>query len=488
MTAVFGPHHGMYISIEFASASEKIRFFEILSTLFEGKYAESCATTQHEFFSSIFFSACYDSDFSTVARCLNQKSKAAIEYLNSIGVDLCQHDCSGQMVQESWLKEQIHNALSTTVVVTSYNQEKFIQDCLRSIISQRGVPFNIVLGDDCSSDETVRRAEAVLREAGAEYSILRQAVNAGMLNNLKRSLESASGKYIAICEGDDYWLSDRRLLKHILTLACNQDVGMTFNWILVDDEIRNVNYAHPQQATLRDGEILDSWQLLQDNVIGNFSACVYRSEVVREIPISYWSKAGAADWLFNIMITANKRAEFVRELLSVYRLHRSGQWSSLSPMERETAVSVARHEYSDLIGFDYDEMRNFLKLKFEFVCFHALSPPLVGVIDEVKPIYGSASDHRFAVCISGWVFSDCGEQLSLTVVGAGTCHDVSLSIERPDVVIHHAFEGDAVCSTLLCGFSFELPSNNIPINIFVKNGTDEVLWGAIRCISVDTLK
>ena len=116
-----------------------------------------------------------------------------------------------------------------TVIVTSYNHEKFIRKTLNSIFRQKGVIFEVLLADDCSKDSTL----AIMKEYVKKYpkiaKILPRKKNLGMCLNMHDAYQHAKGDYIAICEGDDYWIDSFKLKKQSDFLSKNEKYSGTFN-------------------------------------------------------------------------------------------------------------------------------------------------------------------------------------------------------------------------------------------------------------------
>ena len=97
--------------------------------------------------------------------------------------------------------------------VFTYNQEKYIRECLDSIVSQKAdFDYEVLVCEDCSTDGTL----AICREFQTRYPEKVRIIHAnrnyyrGALN-FRRGYELARGEYIAICEGDDYWCNDAKI-------------------------------------------------------------------------------------------------------------------------------------------------------------------------------------------------------------------------------------------------------------------------------------
>ena len=189
--------------------------------------------------------------------------------------------------------------MKINVIVTTYNHEKYITQCLESVLEQKGdFQIEVIVGDDCSTDNTRK----IIKEFEERYpkiiSVLPMEKNLGITKNLKRCLDACSGEYIAICEGDDYWTDEYKLQKQMTLLETHQDFSMCFSALMIYHEDKDIFKRHSGQKLLKK-EFLTTEDLVQKNYIGNFSCCMYRGEVVRKLPQGIF-EFFTVDWMFNI--------------------------------------------------------------------------------------------------------------------------------------------------------------------------------------------
>ena len=116
------------------------------------------------------------------------------------------------------------NDIILSVVIISYNQEKYIRDAIESVINQKTkYKYEILLADDCSPDNT----NIILKEYEKKYpnliTVLPRSQNLGANNNIMDAYKNCSGKYIAFLEGDDYWCDENKIDIQIDFLENNLD-------------------------------------------------------------------------------------------------------------------------------------------------------------------------------------------------------------------------------------------------------------------------
>lgn len=135
--------------------------------------------------------------------------------------------------------------MKLSVFVVTYNQEKYIRQCLDGILMQKvDFDYEVVIGEDHGTDGT----RAICEEYAAKYPQIRLlplTENLGVAGNWRRVLLECKGEYIAMCEGDDYWLDDNKLQKQVDFLDRNQKYSGCFhNANKVDDDGRVLGVMH----------------------------------------------------------------------------------------------------------------------------------------------------------------------------------------------------------------------------------------------------
>ena len=96
-----------------------------------------------------------------------------------------------------------------SILVPSYNQEKFVKDCIESILSQDYQNIELLVCDDCSSDDTFHILQdccSKLSEKLAKVVIMQNDHNLGLVGNCNKLLQYCQGDFIKIIAGDDMLL------------------------------------------------------------------------------------------------------------------------------------------------------------------------------------------------------------------------------------------------------------------------------------------
>jgi glycosyltransferase involved in cell wall biosynthesis len=251
--------------------------------------------------------------------------------------------------------------MKISIVVTAYNHEKYITQCVESILCQKGdFEKEVIVGEDCSTDNTRSILQQFQQKNPGTIFLLPAQENLGVTKNLKRCLDVCTGEYIAICEGDDYWTDEKKLVKQKLFLDEHQDCSMCFSALMIYFE--DTNTFLPNILPTQD--FLNTEQLIERNDIANFSCCMYRASVVKLLPPGIFSMY-IADWMFNIACSQLGRLGFIREFMSVYRKHSGAAWSGMSTLDSLRKTCELMDAYNRFLEYKYDSLFRSHKKRIE---------------------------------------------------------------------------------------------------------------------------
>jgi len=114
-----------------------------------------------------------------------------------------------------------------SVLIITYNQEKYLAQAVESVLMQKcNEPYEILIGDDCSTDRTGNIADEYQTRFPNIVRVLRPEKNGGASLNMVRLMQAAKGEYLMICDGDDYWLREDMMQMYVDTFAAHPEVGM----------------------------------------------------------------------------------------------------------------------------------------------------------------------------------------------------------------------------------------------------------------------
>lgn len=243
-------------------------------------------------------------------------------------------------IMSKWLGEGV----MVSVLVHSYNHHAFIDDAICGILSQStDFPFEVVICDDASTDGTRKIIERYVSEYPRIVRAVFQEVNQysrGMVNPIMISQPQARGKYIAICDGDDYWVDREKLSRQIRFLEENPDFVVCYTDMipLFNGRVIKRDFG----GSKRD---LTQHELQRSPAICTSTSC-YRNVV--ELPPEF-VLAKYADKALWSMLGAHGKGHFLGEISpSVYRVHEGGVHSMADPSRR---FVMAIQTYASLAAY-----------------------------------------------------------------------------------------------------------------------------------------
>lgn len=236
-----------------------------------------------------------------------------------------------------------------SVLLITYNHERHILQALKGLEIQRFEgAMELVVGDDSSTDGTLE----ILRrwaEANPDWAIniLSSTRNLGTTKNYQRSFAACRGDYVAVLEGDDYWTSPYKLQRQFDFLDSHRECDLcSVNYYVFDESAANFRLRMPE---LSHDMVIGARELIADNVVGNFSTCMYRREALNRLPNDLFEER-SYDWIVNICIGTQSLIGFLHEPMSVYRVHSTGVWSGTSELKKIKDQYAVLESYNRLTG------------------------------------------------------------------------------------------------------------------------------------------
>lgn len=128
--------------------------------------------------------------------------------------------------------------VKVSVIVLTYNHEKYIRQALDSILMQKvNFRYEILVGDDASTDSTAEILQEYQQKYGDIFRLFLRPQNLGATRNAYELLTNAQGMYLATCEGDDYWTDVHKLQRQVSFLEEHKEyIGTAHRFIVVDAE------------------------------------------------------------------------------------------------------------------------------------------------------------------------------------------------------------------------------------------------------------
>jgi glycosyltransferase involved in cell wall biosynthesis len=223
--------------------------------------------------------------------------------------------------------------MKVSVLVITYNNERFITEAIDSIVTQKvNFDYEIIIGEDCSTDRTREIVIDFRDRYPDKIHLLLNEKNVGGRRNFIQILKVSRGDYIAILEGDDYWTSPNKLQKQVDFLDNHPDFTICFHsagWLDQESgEIKSWKYGPP---VIKPYYTIDD--LLEHSNFIPTCSVMFRNNLLGEFPKWFW-EAGIGDFPLHILNAQHGKIGYIDEAMSVYRVHGAGIRSGSSPTVR----------------------------------------------------------------------------------------------------------------------------------------------------------
>lgn len=228
-----------------------------------------------------------------------------------------------------------------SVCMITYGHEQFIEQAILGVLQQK-TNFNIelIIADDASPDDTEKVVERISQSHpnGKCIKYFRHQKNKGMSRNFIWALQKCTGKYVALCEGDDFWTNPDKLQIQVDYLEVNTSVAGCFHDAITVDEHGNKlkdNYFDSPQETYNQRDCLTKYG-------ARYATCasMFRGDVLKKLPP--WFIQSACDYTLDILITSFGDIAHINGTMAAYRIHSGGVWQGSNTL-KNLEVTVSRH-------------------------------------------------------------------------------------------------------------------------------------------------
>lgn len=212
-----------------------------------------------------------------------------------------------------------------TIAVITYNHEKFIRQTIGGILIQDYQDYEVVIADDCSTDNTVSIAKEMLDEFQINYTILESKVNKGASKNFKRLIENCKGEYIALLDGDDFWIDPKKLEKQVSFLESNKNYVLSFTRTRILKHTNDTDFKDYIPLLENDKSDFTYVDVLNDLFMPT-SSIVFRNNFFRNLP-EWFEDLVILDKPLHLLNLQFGEIKYFPDITTVYRVHSQGVWS-----------------------------------------------------------------------------------------------------------------------------------------------------------------
>lgn len=244
-----------------------------------------------------------------------------------------------------------------SVCITTYQHAGLIQKCLDSVLMQQtDFPFEIIIGEDDSSDGTREICEEYAKKHTDRIRLfLRSRKDVIYLNgtpsnrfNYTENLKAVRGGYVAFCDGDDYWTDKSKLQRQVDLFRSDSRLTFVFHKAhKINDEGEIITPIPPNPPPIHNGVMDKNYFIIHSTKnFASSSMCVTRN-VVENLPRWVYIATGG-DMFVSLLAATYGDVAYIDKVMSIYRYSFKRGWRSRVYRNK---LSVARLIFQNIRSY-----------------------------------------------------------------------------------------------------------------------------------------
>ena len=225
----------------------------------------------------------------------------------------------------------------------TYNHERYIEQAVESVINQKTTfKFRLILAEDFSTDKTRVLCQSLKAKYPEQIQLILNEKNLGVVQNARqihKACAESGAVYIAILEGDDYWLDEFKLQKQVDFLEANPDYTICGTDAIEFYE-ETQKFSDTSMLKSRPDSDYGFLDLAIENKILTPSVLFRNLKIYSQLP-QWFSKSPFGDWSLYLILSQYGRAKNLNLMGVVYRRHSQGIYSAISHYHRNRQTKEA---------------------------------------------------------------------------------------------------------------------------------------------------
>lgn len=227
-----------------------------------------------------------------------------------------------------------------SIALATYNGEKYLKQQLDSIFSQTYPDFELIIGDDCSKDNTINIINEYISK-GKKIKLIQNTSNLGFKKNFESIISHCNGDYIAFCDQDDIWTND-----HLEVLINNIENNLLIcaNAALIAQDSTNLGLTTKECYLIPDSLNSDNAlaYLLHTNFCQGTASLISKDLLKTASPIP--ENIGFHDWWLALVSSLTKQIKYIDNIVLYYRQHNSSVTKSSKWNIKEAIIAHKKNK------------------------------------------------------------------------------------------------------------------------------------------------
>jgi len=212
-----------------------------------------------------------------------------------------------------------------SVIIPNYNHAPYLRQRIDSILKQTYQNFELILLDDCSTDNSTEILAEYSNHPKVSYCVFNEQNSGSTFQQWDKGIELAKGEFIWIAESDD-WAEPVFLETLIATKKKYPDVGLLYSASTLIDVDGNCTYDNAAnnsgETIFYKGKVFIEQKMLTSNPIWNASMMLFRKSLLSHVENSeYRQMKYSGDWLLYVQLLVNTNVIEIKQTLNHYRIH-----------------------------------------------------------------------------------------------------------------------------------------------------------------------
>lgn len=256
----------------------------------------------------------------------------------------------------------MENEIKVSVSCITYNHEKYIEQAIQSFLMQKtDFKYEILIHDDASTDSTAD----IIKKYQQEYpDIIKPVLQSE--NQYSRGVKHisytynfnrAKGKYIALCEGDDYWTDKYKLQKQVDYMESDSECTLCTHSVkrVSTESVNDIGLIRPSKVN-RELDIREF--ILGGGMFIGTNSILFPKKIIDNLP-TWFFDAHAGDYPLQIFLANHGKAYYMDETMSAYRVNVQGSWTNRVYFSYEQRI-----EHFKRVAKMLDEINEYTEYKY----------------------------------------------------------------------------------------------------------------------------